>query len=418
MSIFLRDLHPNVTESTLYKKFSTIGPISSLRVCREANTNRSLGYGYVNFVDRIHANRAIETMNFELIEGEPIEVVQSERNPLLRKINQPNVFVKNLDATVTNRELFFAFSQFGTVISSKVAKDQNGISKCHGFVQFEDDDSATRSISQLNGLMVKNKILCVQRFVHKAPIISDDSKQSFTNIYVKNIAKDVDNQGLREMFERFGKIISPKVMTELDGTSRGFGFVSFENPNAANAAMSEMNGHLLPNGKTLYVCRAQKKTERKLVMKTQQEEYGHEMGNLCISNLDDNIDDERLRKEFQPYGTLITAKVIMKQERSIGIGYVCFSRPEDAVKAVGAMNGRIVGTKPIIVYLTDGMKTSFAQKRLLGVSGRRPDLLEIAGTTSLANGVSEKRKPDMAMVFRMLSPPDIADKQILSFERV
>lgn len=435
VSIFVRDLHPNVTESTLYQKFSSIGPLLSLRVCREADSNRSLGYAYVNFVDRIHANRAIETLNFEELEGRPIQVVRSERNPLLRKISEPNVFVKNLDRSVTNRELFFAFSQFGTVISSKVAKDQNGTSKCYGFVQLEDDDAAMRSISQLNGLLIKDKILCVQRFINKkmnGPEMTDDSKQSFTNVYVKNIGKDMNSQGLREMFENFGTIVSPKIMTESDGTSRGFGFVSFEDPKAAHNATAELNGQIMSSGKTLYVGRAQKKKERERVIKAQQKEFdGDEKRNLCVSNLDDTVDDNRLRTEFQPYGTVVTARVLMKLGRSIGIGYVCFSKRNDAIKAIAAMNGRIVGTKPIIVYLTDAKRTSFGEQRLLGVRpSLRPDLLEIANPTYQPDGIGmvtesnipeeriEKRKPDMPMVMRLLSPPETVDARKLYFQRV
>lgn len=33
--------------------------------------------------------------------------------------------------------------------------------------------------------------------------------------------------------------------------------------------------------------------------------------NLYVKNLDDGIDDERLRKEFSPYGTITSAKVIL-----------------------------------------------------------------------------------------------------------
>ncbi|XP_030886007.1 polyadenylate-binding protein 1-like [Leptonychotes weddellii] len=50
----------------------------------------------------------------------------------------------------------------------------------------------------------------------------------FTNIYVKNLHVDVDEQGLQDLFSQFGKMLSVKVMRDDSGHSRGFGFVNFE----------------------------------------------------------------------------------------------------------------------------------------------------------------------------------------------
>ena len=79
--------------------------------------------------------------------------------------------------------------------------------------------------------------------------------------------------------------------------------------------------------------------------------------NLYVKNLDDSFDDERLRKEFMPFGTITSAKV-MKDERtnsSKHFGFVCYSTPEEASKAVSEMHGRTVGSKPLYV--------AFAQRK-------------------------------------------------------
>merc|ERR1711868_159294 len=110
-------------------------------------------------------------------------------------------------------------------------------------------------------------------------------------------------------------------------------------------------------GKALYVGRAQKKAERQQEHKKKFEQLKMERlnryqgVNLYVKNLDDTIDDERLRQEFTPYGTITSAKVMCEEGRSRGFGFVCFSSPEEATKAVTEMNNRIIGSKPLYVAL-------------------------------------------------------------------
>jgi RNA recognition motif-containing protein len=61
-------------------------------------------------------------------------------------------------------------------------------------------------------------------------------------LYVGNLAYNVSDDQLRDLFARFGNPDSARVITDRDtGQSKGFGFVEFSNPDEAKQAMS-LNG--------------------------------------------------------------------------------------------------------------------------------------------------------------------------------
>uniref|UniRef100_A0A671K5I1 Polyadenylate-binding protein n=1 Tax=Sinocyclocheilus anshuiensis TaxID=1608454 RepID=A0A671K5I1_9TELE len=356
-SLYVGDLHQDVTEAMLYEKFSPAGAILSIRVCRDMITRRSLGYAYVNFQQPADAERALDTMNFDVIKGRPVRIMWSQRDPSLRKSGVGNIFIKNLDKSIDNKALYDTFSAFGNILSCKVVCDENG-SKGYGFVHFETQEAAERAIEKMNGMLLNDRKVFVGRFKSRKEREAELGARAkeFTNVYIKNFGEDMDDDKLKDVFSKYGTAMSIRVMTDENGKSRGFGFVSFERHEDAQRAVDEMNGKEL-NGKLIYVGRAQKKVERQTELKRKFEQMKQDRMtryqgvNLYVKNLDDGLDDEHLRKEFSPFGTITSAKVMMDGGRSKGFGFVCFSSPEEATKAVTEMNGRIVATKPLYVAL-------------------------------------------------------------------
>lgn len=80
------------------------------------------------------------------------------------------LYVGNLPYSATDESLANAFSEFGTVNSSKVIMDRDsGRSKGFAFVEMSTSDEAQKSISQLNGAQFDGRAISVAEAKPQAP---------------------------------------------------------------------------------------------------------------------------------------------------------------------------------------------------------------------------------------------------------
>ena len=62
------------------------------------------------------------------------------------------------------------------------------------------------------------------------------------NIYVGNLAKDVKEDELTQLFSEYGKVVSAKILRDLfSQESRGFGFVEMQGQEDAKKAIDALN---------------------------------------------------------------------------------------------------------------------------------------------------------------------------------
>merc|ERR1711988_712122 len=76
--------------------------------------------------------------------------------------------------------------------------------------------------------------------------------------------------------------------------------------------------------------------------------------NLYVKNLDESVDDAGMKELFSPFGE-ITSVSVKKDDngKCKGFGFVCFSSPDDATKAVTEMHLKVVQGKPLYVGLAE-----------------------------------------------------------------
>jgi len=168
------------------------------------------------------------------------------------------IYVGDIDQQVSESLLWEFFLQAGPVVNVHIPKDKlTGVHSGYGFVEFHGEEDADYAMKIMNMIKLYGKPIRVNK-------ASQDKKTADigANLFIGNLDPEVDEKLMYDTFSAFGVIIStPKIMREDGGTSRGFGFVSFDSFEASDAAITAMNGQFL-GGRPITVSYALKKDSK------------------------------------------------------------------------------------------------------------------------------------------------------------
>ena len=90
------------------------------------------------------------------------------------------------------------------------------------------------AIQKVNGMLLNEKKVFVGRFVPRKEREKElgEKAKKFTNVYIKNFGDDLTDEKLKEMFSKYGKITSHKVVSGLGIRYPSFTLLnSFSYPN-------------------------------------------------------------------------------------------------------------------------------------------------------------------------------------------
>jgi polyadenylate-binding protein len=389
-SLYVGDLDPEVREPELLELFKQCGTVLGVRVCRDIITQRSLGYGYVNFQNHADAEKAFDTLNFALVGKRYIRLMWQQRDPSLRYSGSGNIFVKNLSTEVDSKNLHDLFKRFGSILTCKVMTDEDGKSRGYGFIHFKEDNSASSAIEELNGKKegsIEDKALYIAHFIRRNARIAA-LLANFTNIYIKQVLPTVDKEAIEAFFAKFGGITSS--IAKKDAKGRVFAFCNFKNHEEAVKAIESLHDQAVdgltnPDEK-IYVQRAQLRSERLVELRQKYMQRQSLGNNLYVRNFDSDFKDEELNELFSQYGDIRSCRVMRDETgNSRGFGFVSFVNAEQANTALREMNGRMLNGKPLMVNIAQRRDQRYSmlqvqfQQRIQAMMRQLPMVPFVAG---------------------------------------
>ncbi|AQZ11417.1 HRP1 (YOL123W) [Zygosaccharomyces parabailii] len=158
------------------------------------------------------------------------ENVASLNNPVKADLSRDicKMFIGGLNWETTEDTLRDYFSKYGRVIDLKIMKDTNtGRSRGFGFLTFDSSSSVDE--------VVKTQHILDGKVIDPKRAIPREEQDKTGKIFVGGIGADVRPKEFEEFFAQWGTIIDAQLMLDKDtGRSRGFGFVTYDSPDAVD----------------------------------------------------------------------------------------------------------------------------------------------------------------------------------------
>nr|XP_022305831.1 RNA-binding motif, single-stranded-interacting protein 3-like isoform X3 [Crassostrea virginica] len=141
-NLYIRGLNPNTTDKDLVNLCQPYGKIISTKAIIDQQTNKCKGYGFVDFESPSAAEVAVQALQSQGIQAQMAK--QQEQDPT-------NLYIANLPIYFAETNLENMFKDYGTVISTRILRKPDGISRGVGFSRMESKEKCERIIDQFNG---------------------------------------------------------------------------------------------------------------------------------------------------------------------------------------------------------------------------------------------------------------------------
>jgi len=340
-ALYIGDLDESIQEEFLYDFFSKFGAIHFVRIMRDTTTGKSRGYGFVNFINPRDAENAKQYAQYEKLGKKQIRIMF--KRPIKELTPEANLYVKQIDPSVTVRELHNHFANHGNVVCAKIATDSEGRSLGYGYVQFEKPEDAENALKILQGSKLKEKELVLSKFVPKDKRETPSAK---TNIYLKDLphlstVDEVQKLITKTVVSIVGKEdkIKSIFVKKHPKEDKYCAFVCLSDPESADKVYKtiEQNPYILDKNQKVYINWHQNKTERERELKRQHAQVQNQ-NNLFVKNLRLDITEDDLKKAFQNFGKVTS--VAVKEwtsnggQKSAKFGYIAFDNADDAKRAL------------------------------------------------------------------------------------
>ncbi|XP_040896384.1 nucleolin isoform X2 [Toxotes jaculatrix] len=199
------------------------------------------GIAYIEFQTEAEAEKMLEEAQGADVQGRSImvdyvgEKSQKGAKVAVAGAASKTLVVNNLAFSATEEVLQ---STFEKAVSIRIPQ-KDGRAKGFAFVEFESTDDAKEALENLNNTDIEGRLIRLEYSQNSGGRDGGRGNTGPTKtLFVKGLSEDTTDQTLKDAFEG---AVAARIVTDRDtGSSKGFGFVDFDNEDDCKAAKEAM----------------------------------------------------------------------------------------------------------------------------------------------------------------------------------
>jgi RNA recognition motif-containing protein len=247
--VFVGNLAFKTTETELLEAFKKFGTVADTKVIRRGR--RSLGYGFVDFVNEDDAKKAVEAMDHKDLDGRAlnVELAKPRQDEPADQQTSTNAAPSNANTEAKDGDDFTAQrggrrtrgtrggrggrggARGGASPSTGVRGGRGGRRGGRGGARGGNNNNNGGAAPATNNTQQKKP---------REQKPAAESAPSKTTLFVANLPFAVDNVALAKIFDGFN-VTQARVVTTRNGRSRGYGFVTLANEEEQQKALKAVD---------------------------------------------------------------------------------------------------------------------------------------------------------------------------------
>ena len=172
-----------------------------------------------------------------------------------------------------------------------------------------------------------------------------DGTKDLQTVFVSNLDFKINENQLREAFEKFGKVDDVRLVRNYKGLSKGYAYIEYSSIQEMREALKHDRMPL--EGRPVFISEIGKK--KSFTFSTSIEKH-----KIFVKNLAPEVTNEELKKIYDKYGSVKDARVVTyRNGHSKGCAYVEFEDESSALEAVKQTDNLLVAGRNINVAISN-----------------------------------------------------------------